>query len=224
MKNRLLVAIVLAVSATAVQACPDRIPEGLTGVNIAKDVVTNGLATSITQVTGKDAAADILKRTEKTWKDAGFNVKRSSAVGWEIVSALGEKCLVTLQLTNRDGTFGYLSRSRPELSGGTTAKSMGAPIPVSAKVTSTVASDDDGRKGLTISMTSAVPPDDLGKYFMGELKEGKWSAVRSQVFKSPRNGETVSLMVSAQQGRKQIEIVIWPERETQVVMTVAESL
>lgn len=216
--------ISLLLAATAAYACPKQLPEGLAGVAVGQDLVTNGLAMSITQVEGRESVIDVLKRTEKTWKDAGYQVKRSNAAGWEIVSALSNTCMVTLQLISRNGAFGYLARSRTRIVNAMTPQSAGAPIPDDAKVTSSVASDDDGRKGLTLSMTSARSPDDLNRFFMEQLKESHWGAIRSQVFKYVKPQDTSSILVSAQRDRKRIEIVIWPEQETQIVMTISDAL
>jgi len=58
---------------------------------------------------------------------------------------------------------------------------------------------------------------------MKQLKENKWEGVHPIVLKS-KNLETRSIFISARRGRKQIDITIWPEVETQIVMTISENL
>lgn len=202
-------------------ACPKKIPEGLTGTSVGKNLNANGLTMDIVQVESREAAKDIIQRTEKTWKDEGYKVKRNSAAGWEIVSAMGEKCLVTLQLSSRNGAFGYLSRGAPGKLTVATPASMGAPVPGDAKVTSSVISDDDGRKGLVMSMESSRAPDDLLAFFIQQLKENKWGAIRPTVLKG-KNLETKSILITAQRSRTQIDIVIWREADTQMMITISE--
>ncbi len=204
-------------------ACPKKMPEGLTGISVGKNLSANGLMMDVTQVESREGAKVVIQRTEKMWKDEGYKVKRNSAAGWEIVSALEDKCMVTLQLTSRHGAFGYLTRSTPGKLSVATPASMDAPIPGDANVTSTVASDDDGRNGLIMSLTSSRSIEDLKTFFMRHLKDEKWEALRSQAVKR-KTMETDSITISAQRGRKQIEIVIWPERETQIVMAISEAL
>lgn len=210
-------------SATTAFACPKQVPEGLVGVNVGSNVVTNGLLMSISQVQGKETVEAILARTEKNWNDAGYSVKRSTTVGWQVLAAMGNRCLVTLQLNNSNGSFGYLTRSYKSIASVATPQSMGAPIPANAKLTSTVSSNDDGRNGMVISMTSRQSMDELNQFFMEQLTNNKWTAPRSHRVNAKKNGGG-SLFVSAQKDRKQIEIVIWPEHETQIVMTISEAL
>ncbi|MET3139953.1 hypothetical protein AAKU61_004336 [Undibacterium sp. GrIS 1.2] len=114
-------------------ACPKQIPEGLNGVTVGSDVVTNGLAMTISQVQGRESVEEIMQRTQKTWIAAGYSVKRNSTLGWDVLSAMGNQCLVTLQLTKRNGAFGYLALSHKTMSSSVTPQSMGAPLPPNAK-------------------------------------------------------------------------------------------
>jgi len=138
--------------------CPKKVPAGLQAENLSNHLTSNGLLMDISQVQGKESVADILQRTEKNWRDEGFKVKRNTASGWEILAAIGEKCLVTLQLTARNGSYGYLSYGTPAKAGTPTAVTMGAPFDGSEKITSSVASNDDGREGLVLSATSTENP------------------------------------------------------------------
>ncbi len=211
--------------AASAHACPKRLPEGLSGTTVGQNLVVNGMAMAITQVESRDATADVLNRTEKAWKDEGFKVKRSSASGWVIVSAISDQCMVTLQLTSRNGSFGYLSRSLPGAATAATPKSLGVPVPGDATVKSTVQSDDDGRKGVTVSMTTMKSPDETLAALLPQLKDAAWGAIRAHVMKSgPPRQTTASIQISAQRDREQIDIMVWPEQETQIVMTISTAL
>ena len=218
-------AVAALLFANSGNACPTKLPEGLTGTMVGQNLVVNGMAMAITQVESRDAAADVLNRVAKAWTDEGFKVKRNSASGWDIVSALSEQCMVTLQLTSRNGSFGYFSRS---LSGSGTAaasKALDGLIPNDATVTSTVQSDDDGRMGVTVSMTTPKSPDETLTTLMAQLKDAGWGAIRARVMKSgPPRQTTASIQISAQRDHEQLDTMVWPERETQIVMTISTVL
>lgn len=211
-----------AVLPAAAVPCPDRVPDGLQAVPVGKDVVANGLSMTITQVQGKDGVAQVLDRTERLWKEAGYQVKRSSTAGWQVLSAVGERCLATLQLVPRNGSFGYLARSRKavQVSG---LSGMGLALPPGAKLQSTVAGEDDGRRSVVLALNASQSPDSLNNFFMEQLHDKKWTAIRSHKVTDRKRGATM-LFLSAQRERRQVEIVIWPERGSQVVMTVADAL
>jgi hypothetical protein len=152
---RAILVSVLATAALAAMACPSNVPTGLFGTDLTQDVVVNGLPLSLTQVQGNDAAADVLNQTEKTWKDAGFAVKRNSVPGWEVLSALSEQCLVTLQLVPGQSATGYLAVRRKERREAASLATFGLSLPGDTKVGSQVASNDQGRRDVTLAMTSA---------------------------------------------------------------------
>jgi hypothetical protein len=212
-----------ALSALNAYACQAKLPEGLSGDAVGSNLGSNGILMSITQVKSQQPIKEILDRTEIVWKEAHFDVKRSTAAGWEIVSGLRDKCLVTLQLSNHNGAFGYFAVGRPGSAPKVTLQSQGLDLPDAARVTSSITSDDDGRKGLTTSMTSSRSLDELRNFFMDQLREKKWGDVRSHTVAGVRSG-VASLLVTAQRGRKQVEIIMWKERETQIVMTLSEAL
>ena len=213
----------LLLSTGRAQACPKQVPPGLNAAAVASNVVVNGLNMAINQVQGPGTAGAVLDRVEKAWKEGGFDVKRNQAAGWDTVSALGEKCLVTLQLVNRNGVFGYFARSTPGTGASASAPAMGVPLPPDAKVASSVASTDDGRKGLVVTMSSGRSLDQLNEFFMRQLGENKWTATRSHKIVNPASGAQ-SLMVNARRGREQVEVVMWPQGRTQIVMTISEAL
>lgn len=207
----------------AAGACPTQLPAGLKGSAVGEGVATLGLAMSIMQVEGREPVAAVLDRTAAAWTEAGYAVRRSAASGWDIVSAMSEKCMVTLQLTSRNGSFGYFARGRPLARVPMTPQSAGMPVPDGAAILSAVESDDDGRKGLTVAMTSSRSLDELHQFFTQRLTDAKWGAVRAQKLVAGKTGAT-SLLLRAQRRREQIAIVVWPDRQTQVVMTVSSAL
>lgn len=222
MKHVLLAACTAGAMSTAWGApCPTGVPEGLRASAVGSDVVVNGIAMAISQVQGKEKVADILDRAEAKWKAGGFQVRRGSTAGWEVLSALGDRCLVTLQLAKRDGSHGYLARSR-KATFVLSAASMGIPVPRDARIDSTVASDDDGRRGLVMSLSSPQRMEDVNRFFMEQLHERRWTGIRSHKFTDTARGKTM-LFVSAQRDRQQVEIVIWPEQGSQIVMTVSDA-
>ncbi len=206
-----------------VSACPGMPPDGLMATSVGEGIVVNGLAMSIVQVESSTSPSEVLARVEKVWAGAGFKVKRNHAAGWGIVSALSEQCLATLQLADRKASFGYFSRSKPVPVAGAMDAIKDAPIPQGVNVTSSVASDDDGRRGLTLSMTSAQPIGDLLGFFMKYLNENRWQGVRS-IAHAPSRPGMPSVSIGAQRNRQQIQIMMWSDKETQIVMTLGDSL
>lgn len=215
-------AIALVASARAL-SCPWAVPAGLHGVDVAQSLVVNGLPMAVTQVEGREPAAELLDRTEKAWKEAGYAVKRSQAAGWEIVSALSEQCLATLQLTPRNGAFGYLAISRPARSTAPTLASFGLALPASVTVGSQVASDDGGRRGLTLALRSDRPLDELSRHFMEDLARRDWSGIRPHRVVHGPSGKA-SQLIQAQRGRQQVQLMLWSEGGTQALMTLSDSL
>jgi hypothetical protein len=98
---------------------------------------------------------------------------------------------------------------------------MGVPVPEGATVSSSVASNDDGRKGMVAVMHSPRSAEELSNFFLARLAQDRWSGTRARVIQ--RRGGAVRF-VKAQRGRSQVDIVIWSGAPTQVVLTVAEAL
>lgn len=202
--------------------CPDQTPPGLHATLVTERVVVNGMAMKILQVQSKDAVAAVLDRVSAGWQQQGHAVRRGKAAGWDIVSALGERCLVSLQLVAKSGSFGYLSRSS-----GTaavpSAASKGVTLPPDARIASSVASEDDGRKSLVLSLSSTRSLADLKQFFMRSLGEQAWQATRSHEVVNRKTG-VKTLFLTAQKQRERVDIVIWPLRGSQIVMTISEAL
>lgn len=223
MKRMFLGACIAGVQSVALAApCPEAVPDGLSAVPVGNEVVTNGLSMAITQVHGKEKAAAILSRVEARWKLDGHDVRRTAAAGWDIVSAKGKGCLVTLQLADRESAFGYLTRGK-QVSTMLTAARMGVTLPRDASITSTVASKDDGRNGLVLALQSSQDIEALSSFFAEQLHDKNWKAIRAHRINDNRRG-TAMQFVSAQRGRQQVEIVIWREQKSQIVMTVSDAL
>jgi len=209
--------------AAAAQGCPKGVPPGLSAIAVGSGIVLGGRAMAISQVQGPGKAAAVIDRVEQAWKEGGHQVRRASTAGWDTVAAQGATCLVTLQLADRKGVFGYLAHSTPSTAPALTPRSFGVALPPDATVNSSVASSDDGRKGLVVSLSSSRPLDQLNAFFMRALGEANWSALRSHKIVNPVSGKA-SLLVTGQRGRNQVELVMWPEGRTQVVMTISEAL
>jgi hypothetical protein len=218
-----MTSVAAAATTAGVMACPKNVPVGLTGLDATQDVVVNGLPLLLTQVQGTDPAVDVLDRTEKAWKAAGYAVKRNSIPGWEVLAALSEECLVTLQLAPRRSAAGYLAVRRKERREAASLATFGLTPPGDTKVGSEVASNDQGRRGVTVSMTSAHSLDELSTYFIQQLKDQKWSGIRPHRVIDKR-AQKVSQLISAQRGRQQLQMVMWTDLETHVVLTVGEGL
>jgi hypothetical protein len=102
-------------------------------------------------------------------------------------------------------------------------ESMGLPFPADIKILSSVTSMDDGRKGLTLSLTSPQSLDKVSESFVGQLIENNWKNIRVSGVKNAQTGE-LSQLISAQQGRKQAQVMLWTNGQTQAVVTIGESL
>lgn len=213
---------VASAPAPAASTCPAAVPDGLNATPVGADIASAGLAMAVSHVEGKEEPEAILARTERQWKAAGHDVRRSASAGWQVLAAKGERCLVTLQLVQRHGSFGYLTRSKPAPSMATPA-SMGVALPPGAEVASNVASNDGGRQGVVVAARSSLSLEQLSQFFMEELGKRQWSATRSHQVTNAKTGVR-TLFVTAQRARRQVEIVAWSDRGSQIVMTVADAL
>lgn len=214
---------VLACNTARAETCPTQAPGGLRVTPVADRVYVQGLRMAVAQVDGKESPQVILTRTADAWKEAGFDVRRNTAVGWDIVAAKGKGCLVTLQLAERHGSFGYLARSADGTVVTPTAAELDVKLPPGARVASSVASEDDGRKSLVLNLNSTQTLSQLSEFFQRELPAANWKATRAH---KVIDGKThiESVFVSAQKDRQHVEIVIWPERGSQIVMTISEAI
>ncbi|MET0323190.1 MAG: hypothetical protein ABW069_20905 [Duganella sp.] len=216
----------LALSGMA-QPCPAAIPPGLSTLPVASNIASAGLGLTIRQVQSKEDRTTILDRTEGQWRAAGHAVRRDTTAGWQVLSALGGDCLVTLQLVAHggQGSFGYLSHGSKAASAlnGMTPASLGVPLPPGARLTSSVASNDDGRRGVTLALQANMAPPQLRQFFMEQLAALGWRATRAHEIniQQRRVGMT---FVTAQRGRQHISIVIWPDGPSQIVLTAVEAL
>lgn len=201
-------------------ACPDKIPSGMTAVTVAESVAVNTLGVSILQVQSKQSAASVLERLEKEWTEAGFDVRRNEAAGWDVLAALSEKCLVTLQLVERSGAFGYLAVNQRTTK---VLKAPDVPAPPGAKELSNVVSDDDGRRAVTAVFSTSQSVNALAEYYKKRLGDEKWDAVKA-VGTMGRDGLFAGAAVSAQRGRERIEVVIVREEGSKVVINLGTAL
>ena len=225
MMYRLAFITVVAFAGMTAVACPKTVPVGLVSDTVVQDVVANGLRMSIAQVRTVGSVADEIARIDAVWQGEGYKVKRSEAAGWSIVSALSKTCLATLQLkaVGKTGSFGYFAYGSTEPGGTRSVSSWGVPMPVGARVLSNVTSEDAGRKGATIAMTSQESLQRLTQFLAEGLLRMGWNNVHPHGVINAKTGQ-VSQLISAQRNRQQIQIMMWSAKETQIVMTVGDSL
>jgi hypothetical protein len=223
MRIGLYLLIFLLLQVSVVQACPKRLPDGLVGTPVGQNTVVNGMTLTITQVETKKPPAEILERTAKTWLADGFDVKRNMAAGWDTVAAISKDCLATLQFSKTSGAMGYFTVGYPKPAVVITPATFGMTLPVDMKVLSSVESLDSGRRGLTLAMTSKRSLQQLTQQMAEDLVRQGWTGVRPFGVMNAETGKT-SQSISAQKGRHQVQIVMWPEAETKIVMTIAEGL
>ncbi|KQQ91779.1 hypothetical protein [Massilia sp. Leaf139] len=199
-------------------ACPERVPAGLKPTVVGEGVRVDSMNLSILMVEGAEPAAAVLDRVERTWREEGFDVKRNRAGSWNIVSALGERCLATLQLADSGKAKGFFAVNPLK------PVAVRAPLaPPGARVLSSVSSrEDDGRRGTIAALVSSQPVEALRAFYMRRLQDDNWSSVRADA--APRSGRENAMVVSAQRGRERIEVVLWRDMETHIVVNQAESL
>lgn len=210
----------LGATSTA-SACPEKLPAGMQAVSVAESVAVGGMAVAILQVESRENSAALLARVEKDWREAGFAVKRNEAQGWQVVSALSDKCLTTLQLAGQGSAAGYLAINRFAKVAATRLPQV--PMPSGAKVLSHVVSDDDGRKGSTMVLATSQSVAQLSSFYKARLEQDRWSGVRALASMGPDNALAQST-VSAQRGRERVEVVILRDGDAKVVVNVATEL
>jgi hypothetical protein len=213
----------LACAGAAAEPCPVKVPDGLKATPVADRLIVHSVAMSVAQVHGNEDAKAVLERTAAAWRQAGYQVRRGALVGWDIVAAKGKGCMVTLQLAQRRDSFGYLARSDDGRAAMPTARQRGVRLPPDAHIASSVASEDDGRDALVLHMASGRSLEQLGEFFRRELAEATWKAIRAHTVINGKTG-AMTLFVTAQKGRDRVDIVIWPEQGSQIVMTISEAI
>ena len=223
MLRLITLALAILLQASVAVGCPKRLPDGLAGTPVGQDTIVNGMMLSVVQVEGRANSAETLERTAKAWTAAGFDVKRNMAAGWDTVAAISKDCLATLQFSKASGFVGYFTVGYPKPKVVLTAASLGVALPSDVRVLSTVESVDSGRKGLTLAMTSPRPLQELTKQLAEDLVRQGWAGVRPF---GVMDAETkkYSQSISAQKGRQQVQIMMWSELETQIVMTIVDAL
>lgn len=216
-----LIAPAVTLMAGTVFACPQNPPAGMSATRVGEDVVVNGITVSMMHVQSRELTAVVFARLEKQWTEAGYTVKRNTVAKWAVLSALSEQCMTSLQLVDEGGASGYFAVNR--LDKPAAAVAVLPALPPDAKVLSSVVSNDDGRPGTTMSLTSSQPLEAVSAFFVGSLRNDKWEGVRSDI-ELGKNMQAQSALVSGQRGRRRVDIMIWRDRETQIVVTVADTL
>jgi hypothetical protein len=220
-KRDTLCAAGMVLATCSALACPQQPPEGMQAVAVGEQVVVDGLPLAMLQLQGRKSAATVLGQVEKDWTSAGFDVRRNQVSGWSVLSALSDKCMTTLQLSDRGGAFGYMAVSQPVKA--RAVRPVRLPMPSGAIVLSTVVSDDDGRKGVLATITTPQTPERLYAFYLHQLNDDKWGAVSAHV-SMDRNQAAHGALVTAQRGRERIEIVIWCDGQTYALVNLASAL
>lgn len=220
----LTAAALLLSSSLASAACQLPVPAKMKSVPVGDNLIVNGRVMAIAQVQGPDPLKETLAAAEQQWSASGkYDIRRQSIPGWEILSAKGENCLVTLQLTSRNGSFGFLAHSKQSLTATVTAVSRGVPLPGDAKIESSVMQEDDGRRALVVLLSSRASLSDINNHFLHVFDENKWLSPRSHTISNKANGAK-SLLLNAQRGRERVDIVAWEEGKTQIMLTISDAL
>lgn len=223
MNAKLATVAAMLLSTTVALACPVKTPASLSATVVASDVITSGRTMRIEQVRSRESVEAVFAEGTRLWSEAGYKVGRTKMPGWEVLSASSANCVATLQLTNRDGTNGYLARGKKSLAAPDTAAAHGVPLPRDARVMSSVQTNDDGRRGLVITLTSSSSMDEINRFFMEGMHNNKWASLRSHKVTNPKTKIT-SLFLTGQRAREQVDIVAWDDNGTHVLMTIVDSL
>jgi hypothetical protein len=219
-----LLATGLALS-LGVQACPKTADRSLTGPGVGESMVVNGLPVQIQQVSSRDDMKTVIERVKQAWSEAGYAVKTRELAQWQIVSALSDQCLTTLQLTQSNGTVGFLAISEPAKAKdrAVVLKHLDVPLPSGAHVVSSLSAKDGPRSSTTTMITSQRSVTDLRDHFAEGLREAGYGNVCMQEIQR-RGAIEKAQMVSAQRGGEIVEVVIFDHQGTAAVINQGQAL
>jgi len=209
--------------ANAGLACPIKPPEGTQGVAVGEELVVNGLPVSVLNVVSRMKPGELLSRTQEAWKEGGYDTRRHVVGEWQVVSAASPTCVTTLQLTERNGSFGYLAVSTPDRQRAPIGPELQAILPKGLNVESAVETRDQGRAGFTVIMTSSIDSEQLRDAFIGALQKRNWEAIGAHRIRRP--GDKLDAeKITAQRDRQQLSVLIWRDLKPQVVLNLSEAL
>jgi hypothetical protein len=225
MKRSLALLCLALACATAAQACPRSADRSLVGPSVGQDMVVNGLPVQIQQVSSPDSIETLLGRVERAWKDAGFAVKRQSVGPWQVLSALSDDCLTTLQLRAAGGTVGLFAIGQPHKNKGRGAlvKRSGVVLPSGAHVVSVVAAGDGPRDSTTITINSKRSVSELREHFLQALRDAGYGNVRAHEIRR-RGAMQRAHIVSGQRAGEVVEIVVFDHEGTTAVINQGQGL
>ena len=205
----------------AAQDCP-ALPSDIKPTTlVGKNLWVQGHGVTVVQVRAQAQAADEIASTAKAWRAAGDQVTTTHAGGWQIVSALTRTCMATLQLPAK-GTDGYFSVSTAGMAP-PAPTALPLALPDGVAVTSTVISNDDGRKGYTLTVTSDLTPDSFERVMADALRNQGWEAISGFAVTHPQN-KHVGRVLSAQRGRLRVEVAALSGMPTRAVINVSDAL
>jgi hypothetical protein len=225
MNVRFVFAAVMLVGSLSVQACPRNAGTYLAGASVGQEMVVNGLPVQVQQVSSNESIDALFSRLQKEWTEAGWNVKRSTLGHWQILSALSEECLATLQLTKGDRTEGLFAIGRPHKGKDRVAvvRQSGIELPSGAHVVSAVSTVDGPRESATIVLTSQRSLASLRDHFVQVLQDGGYGDIRASQVR-PRGSLQGAHLVSGQRGNDVVQIVIFDSGGTTVILNKGQAL
>ncbi len=229
MKRNLFLAALGLLLSLGATACPRSADRSLTGPAVGDDMVVNGLPLQIQQVGSRDDVKSLTERVEKSWREAGYDVKTQSLDGWQIVSAKSKQCLTTLQLmadpTSRQGSVGFLAISEPQKAKDRAAlvRRGDLPLPGGAQVVSSLTATDGPRDSSTTLITTKGSVIDLRDHFVRALEQAGYANVRLQEVQG-RGTPQRAQIVSGQRGADIVQVVVFDSHGTAAVINRGQSL
>ncbi len=224
--SRCLVALASIVTTVAAHACPTQADRSLVGPEVGQQMVVNGLPLQIQQVASKESLPDLLGRVERRWRDAGFDVKRHGVEPWQVVAALSDQCLTTLQLRSVNGQsvgflgIGDVSRTKDRA---VVVRKADVPLPTGASVVSSVAAADGPRTSTTTVVTSRRSATEVRDEYLMSLPGAGWRELRPQEL-GARDAARRAHIINARRGRDVLQIVITDTPGTTAVITQGQAL
>jgi hypothetical protein len=226
MKTRSILIATLLLLSLGAHACPRTADRSLVGPGVGEDLVVNGLPLQIQQVSSRDDVTAVIARVKQAWSDAGFDVKTRELGPWQIVSALSDRCLTTLQLMQSNGnTVGFLAIGEPGKAKdrAVVVKRGNLSLPSGAQVVSSLSAKDGPRSSTTTMITSRRSVTDLRDHFAAGLTEAGYGNVRMQEIQR-RGAIERAQLVTGQRGGEIVEVVIFDQHGTTAVINQGQAL
>ncbi len=200
--------------------CDVKKNEVAAGAWIAPEVTANKLPLSIMEVKSNQPMKLLLDEFVEKWKKEGAKTRQYDAAGWKVAGALYGDCFYTLQLiedaTKGAKSYGYLSASKLNQMSKSYDKFKNLPVLAGAEVVSDVESNDSGKLGRTIVLTSTTSPLKVNDYYVTQLYKEGWGFSANQTQMLDKSN-SVHLIVAKKAG-VEVDMVI-AEAEGKTVIT-----